>query len=183
MNFLEKDIEDFLFTNFNNEKSLNRRGFYSFEKKYYRQFNFGAYGICDIVGFSIDKNKKELSVTIYELKRESIGVDTFLQSLKYLKGVQKYLSETGYDSMFSNIKLKLVLVGSSIDTNSNFIYMPDIFDNVSFYTYSFNLNHGILFERHISYSLVEEFILEKNFSFSEIKESIKEQEDLSKLPF
>jgi len=75
MNVLEKDLEDLIWELIERGDigMLQRRGlFLDSYAQYFRQLNFGSYGIADLVGvsaFKRDKNTYEISVSIIELKK------------------------------------------------------------------------------------------------------------------
>jgi hypothetical protein len=56
MNVLEKEVEDMLWQGIIEDRELVRRkGLVVWDNAtYYRQFDLGSYGICDIAGFQID---------------------------------------------------------------------------------------------------------------------------------
>lgn len=159
MKFLEKDLEQIIFETRN--EILMEKGLYISGKKI-RQLKIGNYGISDIVTItrpnfiqSEDAENKGcfddvLLIEIYELKQDKISVSAFLQACGYYKGIIEYLRckrklNFGY-------RININLVGKSIDTFSEFIYLSDIFDNVLFYTYDYR-HDGISFQQHFGYTL------------------------------
>ena|SRR5690606_11647806 len=162
MEFLEKDLEQIIWETDN--ELLQDREFWICGKKH-RQLKIGNYGIADIVTFNrmYDVYRKPfLEVTIYELKKEKISMSSFLQAVRYTKGIQEYFAHRGLfeEKVFFNI----VLCGKSIDTASDFIFLADLMHNATdyiipnsinslrFYTYKYNFN-GIMFEEIGSYRL------------------------------
>ena len=97
MEFLEKDLEEIIFEADRNdliERGLNIRG------KLFRQLKIGNYGIADLVEVSRFRKdgwhegsqiEPRLFITVYELKKDKIGISAFLQALGYLKGIRQYL--------------------------------------------------------------------------------------------
>jgi len=157
MKFLEKDLEEILHTS--DREELKSRGL-NINGKLLRQVKIGAYGVADLIGVSRDTHiyngqvsRQWLSVTIYELKKDKIGISAFLQALNYLRGIDSYLGKRGnldYD-------LNIVLIGSKIDNNSSFIYLPDYLTDgfLSNYTYSYDVD-GLSFKEHYGYKLMNE---------------------------
>lgn len=176
MEFLEKDLEEIIF----NAKigDLQERGLcMPLNRK--RQFRIGNYGIADIVGFerpyfhTYFNQHCRGTITIYELKKDKVNISTFMQSIRYLKGIKRYLDkQTKHDFNSDSFNYKIVLIGKSIDMDSSIIYLPDIINNdicddeiplklgssylnLELYTYSYELD-GLQFKSHYDYSLVKE---------------------------
>lgn len=169
MKFLEKDLEQIIYDSYKEDfgKELEARGLdiNGFIK---RQLNIGKYGFCDLITierldngyFDIDRldennkelfsfiNDKKLKITVFELKKDKIGISAFLQSIKYAKGVIDFFNKKGCN----NIDVHITLIGKKLDTSGSFCFIPNIFNNVKFYTYKYDFN-GILFEEHKNYSL------------------------------
>lgn len=132
MDFLEKDLEDFIFNSNNNQ--LDKSGLYfnetSFNKK--RQLNLGGYGIADLVVFEKhyykDYERQEIlgsyiTINIIELKKDQIGIKAFMQALRYAKGIKDYLEKRK-----SNIKfyLKITLIGNRVSLENDMMYITDL---------------------------------------------------------
>lgn len=134
MNFLEKDLEQVIYEAPDEFIELN----FGVKGKRYRQQKIGMYGRSDLIfverknSIDIDfPNRKTkilecgLGISILELKRDQINTDTLLQAIRYAKGIQMFLQERKFYNYYFNI----ILCGRSIDLNSNFIYMTDLFNN------------------------------------------------------
>ena len=162
MKFLEKDLEQIIFETRNEllrEKGLEISG------KKVRQLRLGNYGIADLVtitkpGFIISKDPKyngffedSIYIDIYELKQDKISVSAFLQACGYYKGISKYISK--HNKLKKDYKIRLNLVGKTIDTTSEFIYLSDIFEDVNFFTYDYGFE-GISFTQHFGYCLTND---------------------------
>lgn len=164
MDFLEKDLEEIIYNADREllaEKGLNVNGILK------RQLRIGNYGVADLVSFKReyeerflinDKIIPELRITIYELKKEKIGISAFLQALGYLKGLDRYFKHRNFEF---KIIFEIVLIGKSIDDNSNFIYLTDYIINddttefLSCYTYQYAID-GIKFNHEFGYNLTDE---------------------------
>lgn len=154
MKFLEKDLEEIIFTA--DKEVLSKRGL-SLPKNLKRQLRIGNYGIADLVSCQINKwvDHNEVIITVYELKQDKISVSAFLQAVGYLKGISHYLNSK---NKFSNciVKYELCLIGKNIDTFSNFIFLPDLISSDTFMlrciTYSYDID-GISFKDHYNFSL------------------------------
>lgn len=171
MNFLEKDLEEIIFTA--DRKSLQNKGLYIGEKdKLKRQLKVGNYGIADLVSYQKPyynpflKRTFKGKITVFELKKDKISMSSFLQAMSYLKGIRSFLEKRGLDNSY-NYSIKLV--GKEIDLISSFCYLPDFINadcyetdidltsvfNVEFYLYKYDIN-GISFNEVSGYSLTAE---------------------------
>ena len=163
MRFLEKDLEEIIFTS--ERWLLKEKGLYV-SGKMYRQLRIGSYGVADLV--TVDRVNFEgnysnirdiFDITVYELKKENIGISAFLQAIQYVKGIDRYLSKREFSHQ---IRFRIVLIGESLSSSSSFIYMADYLDGdvfglikLSNYTYSINID-GIEFKEHFGYKLTDE---------------------------
>lgn len=162
MTFLEKNLEDIIWES-DNEK-LQERGL-PIEGKKFRQLRIGNYGIADII--TVQKcrswvtSQSYLKITIYEFKKEKVGISAFLQAIKYAKGIQSYMSKR----KITEFTLDIVLCGNKIDKQSDYIYICDLFYNdfnqytkiqtVKNYEYNYDID-GISFERIKNFTLINE---------------------------
>jgi hypothetical protein len=152
----EKELEDMIFNA--DKKELDERGLWM-PKHLRRQVRIGNYGIADIVGFErgfVDFGcVYQPCVYIYELKKEEINIYTFLQAVRYAKGIISYFKHKRYTSP----KIYIALIGGSIDMASEFLYLPDLLDgdsiSLELYTFSLNFN-GIYFKKYSRYGLKDE---------------------------
>jgi hypothetical protein len=159
MIFLEKDLEDIIWET-DNEK-LQTKGLDISGKKF-RQLRIGNYGIADIVTF--DKSYfpcHHIRITIYELKKDKIGLSAFLQGINYIKGLMSYF-ENKRPTL--DVSFDLVLCGREIDKSGSFVYLADLFsgedqlgflNDIRFYIYDYTAD-GIVFKRISGYSLKDE---------------------------
>lgn len=163
MDFLEKDLEQIIYEADNG--LLNSRGLPISGKKL-RQIRIGNYGVSDLI--TIEKSYKfskpdrlipYLKITILELKKNIIGIDAFLQSIKYARGVKLYLEQRKNRIKY---EIDIMLIGKSIELETPFVYITDILpkcknSNIDFlkiYTYSYSIS-GIKFNRESNYLLTE----------------------------
>ena len=164
MEFLEKNLEEIICTTDNFD--LNDRGLDCLTGFKKRQLSIGRYGKADIVTFQKQDHNKIIDdteyslITVYELKKDKIGISAFLQALRYVKGISRYLTKRNIQFEY---RFKIVLIGKSVDTTGSFIYLPDLFNDltddafcsIQFYTYEYTFE-GISFRYHDSYRLTEE---------------------------
>jgi hypothetical protein len=160
MHFLEKNLEDIVWESDNmmlQQKNLPIEG------RKLKQIRIGNYGISDIITYT--KKYKEdiaispyLEITIYEFKKEKIGISAFLQSLKYAKGIQTYLEQKKPELSFT---INISLCAKTIDLSGEFIYIPTLFNSfenfgyinqIKFYTFDYLID-GINFIEHNEYNL------------------------------
>jgi hypothetical protein len=159
MNFLEKDLEEIIYTSGRDvleEKGLPIKG------KLRRQVKIGNYGIADLIEYyrpfyypdqhGVKNDFQKGTIFIYELKKDKISMSSFLQALGYAKGIDSYLRKRKKRHLYD---ICIRVIGRAIDTQSEFIYIPymlSIDDDgyIEFFTYNFNIN-GIQFENNTSY--------------------------------
>ena len=168
MKFLEKDLEQIIFES--GRDSLEEKGL-PMNGKLFRQLRIGNYGIADLVTFtrpSYEGPNREYFVpgviTVYELKKDHIGIASFLQALNYVKGIQSYLISKKKQSQYI---INLTLIGKSVDTTGSFCFITDmlgiesycseLYSNgvISFMTYNYTLD-GLKFEIQSGYELTNE---------------------------
>lgn len=167
MEFLEKDLETIIWES-NNEKLLDRGLYGVYGCKLYRQLKIGNYGVADLVSIGrsniYEDEEPHLIITVFELKKDKVGISAFLQAIRYCKGIKRYLEKRN----FNNFKLNISLVGKDVDMSGDFIYITDlignvgsnsecfgVIDKIDFYTYKYELD-GLYFESKNEYSLIEE---------------------------
>jgi hypothetical protein len=175
MKFLEKDLEEIIFNS--KQEKLVERGLdftYSFKIKK-RQLRIGNYGVCDIVGYTkpifdhaygANNYYEKPEITIIELKKDTININAFLQAVRYLKGVMRYLEKVKKRDV-NNYHFRIVLIGHEINFSSDFVYLTDIINSsnyinseefsisLDFYTYNYDID-GIVFENERYYNLKNE---------------------------
>jgi len=164
MEFLEKDLEQIIWESDND--LLQEKGLFINGLKR-RQLRIGNYGIADLVtfdkmyeyDFNSDKFSPYLDITIYELKKEKVGIGAFLQSLKYCKGLKTYFEEKRKNIKF---RLHIVLASKEVDISGNFIFLTDLvnsdqdygnLNSINFYSFKYTIN-GIEFSRERDYNLI-----------------------------
>ena len=160
MKFLEKDLEDIIWESDRDE--LRKRGL-CLGGKITRQRRIGNYGIADLITF--DRFSKQgdddgfYQITVYELKKDKIGISAFLQAVRYSKGIDDYLR---YRDVKTDYEIRIVLIGSEVDDSGSFIFLPDVLgttysdmeDKLTLMTYSYGVD-GLNFRHHSRYSLLE----------------------------
>ena len=170
MKFLEKDLEQIIFES--GRDSLDEKGL-AINGKLFRQLRIGNYGIADLVEFtrpSYDGPKNEFiapgRITVYELKKDHIGIASFLQALHYVKGIERYLNSRGKSNLYI---VNIVLIGRSIDDSGSFCFITDLLSiknrfydglymengTIEFYTYDYDID-GITFTNKSGYQLTKE---------------------------
>ncbi len=164
MNFLEKDLEQIIWES-DNEK-LEQKGLLIDGKKY-RQLKIGGFGIADLVTVKkqyyynreLEKYIPFLAITVFELKKEKVGISAFLQAVRYCKGIKTYLEDKYFDLEFT---FDIFLVSKEVDKVSDFIFLTDLFksyknfgyiNNIKYYSFSYDID-GIRFKNEELYNLV-----------------------------
>jgi hypothetical protein len=158
MNVLEKEIEEMIWQGLNEDrKLLIRKGLVVWEDaSYYRQLDLGSYGISDIIGFHIEpkiNGYRTIRAHVIEIKKEEINNATFFQGLRYAKAITRII-----EGKFNNTTCVcgITLIGKTVDSASDFIYLPDIMSNVALYTYKLDFKYGLYFSREEEYSITNE---------------------------
>ena len=167
MDFLEKDLEEIIYNA--DRPDLWDRGL-EIEGLIKRQLRIGNYGVADLVSFEKSyfmngvKVMPFLKITVYELKKDKIGISAFLQAVKYCKGIRTYI-ERNHPGM--KISLNISLVGNDVDTSGSFVFLTDLIQHsdfesfpcgeiyrVNFYKYSYKID-GLFFETISDYNLTD----------------------------
>ena len=169
MNFLEKDLEEIIFTA--DREILNRRELY-ISGKLKRQLKIGNYGVADLVEYNRPYYHPQYNqvfkgeICVYELKKENVSVSSFLQAIGYLQGIKNYLSNRG---IADNYNYSIKLIGKKIDYNSTFIFLDRILSfsndmipienesgfNLTLFTYTYEAD-GIYFYPNMTSKLKNE---------------------------
>lgn len=150
MKISEEQLEDYIFETYTNHPDKLCEQGLQFDGEMGRQITFGNYGRCDLITIQLTKNYA--LVNIIELKKGIICLNAFLQALRYAKGFQRYYA-IHHPEIATEISI--TLIGSEIDTSTEMVYMADILDKVTFYTYEFGWA-GIQFEHKNNYQLTNE---------------------------
>lgn len=148
MNFLEKDLETIIVESPQSE--LYKRGLYVLNYDLIiRQLNLGSYGILDLVTAKFryregSLREKEIVITIYELKHKIIDVNTLMQAAKYKRGLEIFI-EDNYNINNTSLIFRLVLIGSSVQTKGDFVFLSDFIEDLRIFTYNYGFD-GIHFQ-------------------------------------
>jgi hypothetical protein len=162
MDFYESDLEDIIWECLQSEQgvqALDSKGLLiPTPKKAFRQLRIGNYGIADIVTVQKECIRFEdavhpsLTITVFELKKDQIKLDTLVQVFRYIKGIRDYFNRRGYHICEYNVRG--VLIGRSIN-DGDWVYLAEgINEKVDFYTYNYYID-GMRFEHHkMQYHLI-----------------------------
>ena len=154
MKFLENDLEEIIYTS--GRDVLEERGLL-IEGELKRQLKIGNYGSADLVSitkprfvsskFGIPYDIELGEITIYELKKEQIGIAAFLQALNYVKGIKEYLKYRNKEHLFT---INMTLIGKKIDTTGSFCFISEMLQiqsqdkydwgMIEFYTYDYKID-------------------------------------------
>lgn len=79
-----------------------------------RQLTIGVYGIADLVSFDFFdyEDHKSVDITVYELKKEKITSDAFVQVARYATGLKQFIESTDKKIL---VTVSCALVGTEID--------------------------------------------------------------------
>lgn len=162
MKFLEKDLEDIIWES--DRIKLSERGL-TVKGKLKRQLKIGGYGIADLVSFEKQTGyygNRYLKITVYELKKDKIGISAFLQAINYVRGIKSYIKMRNKNI---EVSFSIILVGKEVDESGSFCFISNLItenkettrydgflDNVEFYTYKYSID-GLQFIPENNYDL------------------------------
>jgi len=164
MDFYESDLEDIIWDCFKTPEGVDKlceKGLHLIKpSRSFRQLRLGNYGIADLVTFDKSHYKiqdeivAEVTITIYELKKDQIKLDSLVQLCRYMKGVKRYFGARGCQLKYSDIRG--VLIGKSLNVD-DWVYLTDhIQEKIDFYTYEYSID-GMSFEhKNCDFHLIEE---------------------------
>lgn len=162
MTFSEKELEDFLYyyledSNPNAIDDLQSRGMFVDATEsmiFIRQLDLQPYGIADIVGHDIYCVDGTLfaNIFIFELKKDKIDYLALGQGYRYLRAFDVQIEEKARELGVEIVKnYKVFLVGTEIDTSSDFCFLPNLIDELQCYTTNFIPSSGIWFKEEKNY--------------------------------
>lgn len=139
MNFLEKNLEDIIYETDNS--ILQERGL-PIDGRKLKQVKMKSYGVADIITFKrISEGNINCEITIYELKKEFVSSDTFIQAVRYAIGIKHHLKQR---NSTLNPQFKIVLIGKRI-YHEKMTIINDFFEIISVYQYDYK-HDGIVFK-------------------------------------
>lgn len=160
MEISEKELEEMIWcasSTIEGRDSLDFRGL-PLSGIMYRQVRLANYGIADLISVSYvgrvrgnwlnyetDRMVRLFVVDVYELKREQISVSALLQACRYKTALRQMIDKNGFGDERTDVRIRLNLIGSSLDTKSDFAYLLDSVDDLRIYTFKFGFD-GIWFE-------------------------------------
>lgn len=192
MNVLEKEIEDLIYDSLKQGKSkiLVDRGLrpICWFDTFKRQLDLGDYGRLDLVGFryehiDVDGDKKVLNIGVFEIKKGEVNNDTYIQAIRYCKGLQHYIGDK-YPCL--TLTFKIILIGTSV-SKSDFVYLTDFTPNLSIYTTRIDLEKGVTFKLEQAYyntksrPIKGDEVFESEFK-KYVKKKIYEHVNIGRLP-
>jgi hypothetical protein len=173
MDFLEKDLEEILYTS--NMYEVQSRGLDLFPyDRIYRQVPIGNYGIADLI--TVEKAFGRYQVLVYELKNKTINAASFWQVVRYMRGIKHFLSRTKMSQKFI---VKGVLLAREVELSGEVCYLPMIQSDIFLYTYQYELS-GMRFNRYEGAHLSSPGALKpSNFDHPTFRKVLK---DLASIP-
>lgn len=155
MKFLEKDLEDLIYDNQTiiETKGLKVNWWYSANRKMLRQVRIGGYGVADLINIEYyrianDPTKKGYAnrmilVTVIECKLNKIDLNAYAQAKRYVTGIREAMKK--HDLRKTEIRYRIMLIGSQICTDGDFVFVHNNDKDCEAYTYSYGI-HGLKFK-------------------------------------
>lgn len=152
MKFLENDLELLIFEASKTKDGrlkLQKRGLNCIEKPLYRQVDLGNYGVLDMLQIKHTRLGAihSIQIDLFELKKDEINIDTFLQAIRYCAGIKKYIECAGNTT---NISFNVHLIGKNVEKKSSFCFLANLLEsdriNLYLYEYKASLEYGFYFE-------------------------------------
>lgn len=122
-----------------------------------RQFDLPGYGKVDLLAWAVDGYrpplyfdqkllKRDIDVTVVELKRGPIKLDHVVQICRYIRGVQELFRDTRLSNVYT-LHVNGILVGKSIDKSEQLQWVVDLVPWLDLCTWSIDLESGIRFHQ------------------------------------
>lgn len=150
MDFLEKNLEDIIFNAAQTEEGrsqLQERGL-DLHGLTLRQVCIGD-GIADLINISTDgrKGSRILRVSVIELKKEELNINTLTQSIRYFHAINDIIRRVkshckGENPTWHCVAPSIILIGKSITADLQML-LP-VISPIEVYTYSYTMD-GISF--------------------------------------
>lgn len=150
MDFLEKNLEDIIFDAAQTEDGrtqLQERGL-DLHGLTLRQVCIGD-GIADLVNISTDgkKGSRVLKVSVIELKKEELNINTLTQSIRYFHAINDIIRRVkshckGEKQTWYCFSPSIILIGKSITADLQMLLT--VISQIEVYTYAYTMN-GIYF--------------------------------------
>jgi len=139
----------------------------------FSQLVIGNYGRTDIVRMKYNLKHNYLTIQITELKKGQLDKDALFQICRYKRGFERIFEEYGYDDL--SIDFEGVLIGSSVQSGTDFVHAVGQIDWLEMYTFDLSMMEGISFYKKGNYSVVEEGF--SNVFIDKVKGLIDDHED------
>lgn len=138
----EKELEDYIV------ELLEADEFEYIDGKPFRQIAITGYGIIDILVVNAEHINPEttiLHIYIIELKKGKIDLSALGQICRYRKGIINAINKN--PEVFGKYKFDIngYLIGSEIELNGDFCYVPENIDWLSILIYELSLSEGLTF--------------------------------------
>ena len=122
--------------------------------KVFRQAGVDGYGVTDIITYTAPnflngQFMSEQRLVVYELKRGIIDVKAVMQIARYRAAFSRYrgmMEERGDVENLLEYYVEYILVGGSVDLDSDLVFLLNTMDWLEVYTYEIDLDNGITFE-------------------------------------
>ena len=166
MNILERELEDMVYAALTGATRVSpvERGLpFSGQPnamvvhRCIRQFQFPPYGVIDILLVDAEVYDDapvfaSIVVHVVELKRGKLGYQELGQISRYVYAIKRLLSHSNLNRVHRGegtvgISVMGYLIGSEIDTSSDFVYLLSQVQGIDAFTYSLDFDQGMLFQQ------------------------------------
>ena len=134
----EKDLEDYICEHIDNHGVCPVTG--ENVELWWRQVNFGGYGIADIIKVQFDP-EGDIYVTVLELKNEKITSKCIAQTLRYRTCLKEFVSEK-FNNHDEKIHIYSEILGTRLSMQDDTCYLVNNLENLSVYSFEIDVDNG-----------------------------------------
>ena len=136
----EKELESYIFDNYNNIEGLEGNHII-------RQLKLQGYGRLDLL--VIDYSNELPIFKIIELKENKIDYNALGQISRYMTALKRNLREMNFPKKEIDIfpcTIKGILIGKELELNGDICYVTDQIPEIEIIIYNLNLENGVTFD-------------------------------------
>ena len=138
----EKDLEDYICEYMEKHGQCPVTG--ENVELWWRQVNFGGYGIADIIKAYFDPNG-DIYLTVLELKNEKITSKCLAQTLRYRTCVKEFIGER-FNKHEEKIHVYSEILGTRLSMQDDTCYLVNDLESLSVYSFEIDVDNGFSVE-------------------------------------